>query len=64
MPPKFCAQPGTKLGCTYQGPGTAGAIARQSIAGGAELILAAGGDGTINEIAEGVAFSDVPLGKT
>jgi diacylglycerol kinase (ATP) len=26
------------------------------------LILAAGGDGTINEVAEGVAFSDVPLG--
>jgi len=45
-----------------QGPGTAGAIARRSIAEGAELILAAGGDGTINEIAEGVAFSDVPLG--
>jgi len=45
-----------------QGPGTAGAIARRSIAEGAGLILAAGGDGTINEIAEGVAFSDVPLG--
>jgi YegS/Rv2252/BmrU family lipid kinase len=45
-----------------QGPGTAGAIARRSIAEGAELILAAGGDGTINEIAEGVAFSSVPLG--
>ena len=45
-----------------QGPGTAGLIARRSIADGAELILAAGGDGTINEIAEGVAFSDVPLG--
>src|SRR5580698_3333528 len=45
-----------------QGPGTAGAIARRSIVDGAELILAAGGDGTINEIAEGVAFSDVPLG--
>ena len=45
-----------------QGPGTAGAIARRSIADGADLILAAGGDGTINEIAEGVAFSDVPLG--
>ena len=44
------------------GPGTAGAIARQQIADGAELILAAGGDGTINEIAEGVAFSTVPLG--
>jgi diacylglycerol kinase (ATP) len=45
-----------------QGPGTAGAIARDHIAEGAELILAAGGDGTINEIAAGVAFSDVPLG--
>jgi YegS/Rv2252/BmrU family lipid kinase len=45
-----------------QGPGTAGAIAQQHIADGAELILAAGGDGTINEIAAGVAFSDVPLG--
>jgi len=45
-----------------QGPGTAGAIARSHIAEGAELILAAGGDGTINEIAEGVAFSTVPLG--
>jgi diacylglycerol kinase (ATP) len=45
-----------------QGPGTAGAIARSHIAEGAELILAAGGDGTINEIAEGVVFSEVPLG--
>ncbi len=45
-----------------QGPGTAGSIARHSIAEGAELILAAGGDGTINEIAAGVAFSDVPMG--
>ena len=45
-----------------QGPGTAGAIARRSIAEGADLILAAGGDGTINEIAEGLAFSSVPLG--
>ena len=33
-----------------------------SIAEGADLILAAGGDGTINEIAEGMAGSDVPLG--
>jgi diacylglycerol kinase (ATP) len=45
-----------------EGPGTADAIARNAIADGAELILAAGGDGTINEIAEGVAFSQVPLG--
>ncbi len=45
-----------------EGPGTAGGIASRAIAGGAELILAAGGDGTISEIAEGVAFSSVPLG--
>ncbi len=45
-----------------QGPGTAESIARRSIEEGAELILAAGGDGTINEIAAGVAFSQVPLG--
>src|SRR5579871_6147749 len=45
-----------------QGPGTAGTIARQSIEEGAELILAAGGDGTLNEVAAGVALSTVPLG--
>jgi len=45
-----------------QGPGTAGAIARRHIEEGAQLILAAGGDGTVNEIAEGVAFTSVPLG--
>jgi diacylglycerol kinase family enzyme len=45
-----------------QGPGTAGEIARGHIAQGADLILAAGGDGTINEIAEGVVFSSVPMG--
>ena len=44
------------------GPGTAGAIARQHIGGGADLILAAGGDGTINEILDGMAGSTVPLG--
>ena len=43
------------------GPNTAGAIARESIARGADLIVAAGGDGTINEIAEGMVHSRVPL---
>ena len=43
------------------GPGTAGAIAREHIAKGADLIVAAGGDGTINETAEGVLHSAVPL---
>lgn len=44
------------------GPGAAGAIARSHIERGADLILAAGGDGTINEVAEGMVKSEVPLG--
>jgi len=40
----------------------AGGIARDYIARGADLILAAGGDGTINEVAAGMANSSVPLG--
>jgi diacylglycerol kinase family enzyme len=43
------------------GPGTAGAIAREHIARGAALIVAAGGDGTINEVIEGMVHSRVPL---
>jgi len=44
------------------GPGTAGDMARQAIAAGAEFIVAAGGDGTINEVLDGVANTPVPLG--
>ena len=44
------------------GPATAGEIARTHIAGGADLILAAGGDGTINEVAAGMVHGQVPLG--
>jgi diacylglycerol kinase family enzyme len=43
------------------GPGTAGGIAREHIARGAGLIIAAGGDGTINEVVEGMVHSTVPL---
>lgn len=43
------------------GPGTAGEIARQHIVGGAGLIVAAGGDGTINEVVEGMVHCPVPL---
>jgi len=44
------------------GPGTAGAIARRQIERGADLILALGGDGTLNELLPGVAHTGVPLG--
>jgi diacylglycerol kinase family enzyme len=43
------------------GRGTAGGLAREHIGRGADLIVAAGGDGTINEAAEGMLHSSVPL---
>jgi len=43
------------------GPGTAGSIVREHIARGADLIVVAGGDGTINEAVEGMVHSRVPL---
>ncbi|MGP0074563.1 MAG: diacylglycerol/lipid kinase family protein [Bryobacteraceae bacterium] len=44
------------------GPGHAGEIARRAVDRGADLILVAGGDGTINEAVNGMVYSDVPLG--
>ncbi len=43
------------------GPGEAPAIARQCIARHADVIIVAGGDGTINEVANGIVGTDVPL---
>lgn len=44
------------------GPGSAAEIARRCIDLSADLILVAGGDGTINEVANGMIHSGVPLG--
>jgi diacylglycerol kinase (ATP) len=43
------------------GPGTAGAIARQHVHAGSDLVIAAGGDGTINETMEGMIGLETPL---
>jgi diacylglycerol kinase (ATP) len=44
------------------GAGSAARIAREQVDRGADLVLAAGGDGTINEVAEGLVHTQVPLG--
>src|SRR5580693_8216876 len=42
--------------------GHATLLARQAVEQGADLVLVLGGDGTINEVANGLAYSDVALG--
>lgn len=43
-------------------PGHATALAREAVAGGYELVIACGGDGTVSEVANGLAGSTVPMG--
>jgi YegS/Rv2252/BmrU family lipid kinase len=43
-------------------PGHATELAREAVAAGAELVLAVGGDGTVNEVARGLIGSPAALG--
>lgn len=44
------------------GPNTAGRLAREAVSKSADVVLVAGGDGTINEALNGMIGSSVPLG--
>jgi diacylglycerol kinase family enzyme len=46
---------------TTERPGHATELARQALASGAELVVAAGGDGTVHEVAEALIGHDVPM---
>ncbi len=48
--------------CTTSAPHEAETLARHAVAEGFTKIVAAGGDGTINEVVNGIAGSDVSLG--
>jgi diacylglycerol kinase (ATP) len=44
-----------------EAPGQAMDLARRAVAEGAQMVCAIGGDGTVNEVINGIAESDVPL---
>lgn len=56
----FLAQPPRMMPTVESGHATD--LAREAVAEGADLVLALGGDGTINEVANGLARTSVPLG--
>jgi diacylglycerol kinase (ATP) len=45
-----------------EGPGHARLLAREAASGGASIVFAWGGDGTVNEVASGLAFTGAALG--
>lgn len=47
---------------TTSGPGDARRLAAEAVAAGCRTVIAAGGDGTVNEVVNGLAGSDAALG--
>lgn len=58
--PRHDFQPPLWLATTVDDPGRG--MARQAVAEGVDLVIGAGGDGTIRAIADGLAHTGVPLG--
>src|SRR5215472_5670124 len=48
--------------CHTDRPGSASRLAAQAVAAGVDVVISAGGDGTLNEVIQGLAGTDVALG--
>lgn len=48
--------------CLTEGPGHAVELTQKAVAEGLDMVIAAGGDGTVNEIASALSHSDTALG--
>ena len=60
---RLCAVPGIELTVVaINGPGHGTELAREAVATGADRVLCAGGDGTLNAVARGLLGTSVPLG--